>query len=68
MARNCSHGVVVAARVAPDVANLLEARAVAGDRTISQEVRRALRAYLLVDDAPAAGLSSTDRTPAREAV
>jgi hypothetical protein len=42
--------VIVSAAVDPRQRDELERRAKEGDRTISQEIRRALRVYLEADD------------------
>ncbi len=44
--------VHVSTKLAPDLASELRRRAEAGDRTVSHEIRRALRAYLAPVDEP----------------
>jgi hypothetical protein len=52
-------------RVEPELATALQQRAVAEDRTQSQEVRRALRRHLASSDSPPAeGPSGAGTTPA----
>lgn len=63
--------VVLNFKAPPELANALRARARAGDRTVSAEIRRALRAHLLSTDsseaAPAGGFAKTREDGARHA-
>lgn len=61
---------IIAASVDPDVAAALRRRAAAGDRTVSAEIRRALRSHLKNGDGPspeAAAQSSAEKGPSRGA-
>jgi hypothetical protein len=58
---NRERRVTIAARVPPDLAEAMAALADAGDRTVSREVFRAIRAHVEI---AGASLPSRPRTPA----